>query len=132
MSNIAFIPLLFAQVSFSRLPKSYRKLKFYFHTVSTGVFSSCAYWSLYSTRFFSTVILLSSRFAKKITSKIFKFRGDTNGMTLNRKGRWKGFSTRGAKNHKNRHLSKFSQQAPSTAHNIYYIFLVSKIPWKQK
>ena len=81
-------------------------------------FSSYAYWSSYSTRFFSTVILLSSRFVKKVTSKIFKFRGDTNGITLNRQGRWKGFSTRGAKNHKNKHLSKFSQQAPSTAHNV--------------
>ena len=42
MSNIAFIPLLFTQVPFSRLPKSYRRLKisFYFHTVYAGVFSS--------------------------------------------------------------------------------------------
>ena len=39
MSNIAFIPLLFTQVSFSHLPKPYRKLKisFYFHTVYTGI-----------------------------------------------------------------------------------------------
>ena len=32
----------------------------------------------YSTRFFSTYILLPSRFVKIITSKIFNFRGDTN------------------------------------------------------
>ena len=40
MSNIAFIPLQFTQVSFSRLPKLYRKLKisFYFHTVYKGIF----------------------------------------------------------------------------------------------
>ena len=61
------ITLLFTQVSFSRLPKSYRKLKisFYFHTFCTGVFSSCAYQSSYSARFFATAILLSSRFVKK-------------------------------------------------------------------
>ena len=64
---------------------------------------------------FSTFILLSSRFVKKITSKIFKFRGDTNGMALNRQGRWKEFSTKEAKYHKKGHLSKFSQQAPRTA-----------------
>ena len=64
---------------------------------------------------FSTFILLSSRFVKKITSKIFKFRGDTNGMALNRQGRWKEFSTKEAKYHKKGHLSKFSQQATRTA-----------------
>ena len=58
------IPLLFTQVSISHLPKSYRKIKFsfYFHTVYTGVFSSCSYRSSYSGRFFSTAILLSYRF----------------------------------------------------------------------
>ena len=58
------IPLLFTQVSISYLPKSYRKIKFsfYFHTVYTGVFSSCSYRSSYSGRFFSTAILLSYRF----------------------------------------------------------------------
>ena len=83
-------------------------------------FASCTYWSLYSTRFFSTFVLLSSRFVKKVTSKIFKFRGGTNGMALNRQGRWKDFSTRGAKYHKKGHLSKFSQQAPSTTHSVYF------------
>ena len=53
-------------------------------------FSSCAYWPLYSTRFFAAVIILPSRFVKKITSKIFESRGDTNDMALNRKGKWKG------------------------------------------
>ena len=58
------IPLLFTQVSISYLPKSYRKIKFsfYFHTVYTGVFSSCSYRSSYSGRFFSTAIHLSYRF----------------------------------------------------------------------
>ena len=83
-------------------------------------FASCTYSSTYSTRFFSTFILLSSRFVKKIASKISKFTGDTNDMALNREGRWKGFSTRGAKYHKKGHLSKFSQQAPSTAHSVYF------------
>ena len=52
---------------FSRLPKSYRKLKisFYLQTVHTGVFSSFTYRSLYSARFFSAAIHLSSWFVKK-------------------------------------------------------------------
>ena len=63
MPNIAFIPLLFTQVSFSCLPKSYRQLKnlIYFHTVYTRVFSSGVYRYLDSTRFFSTAIFLGER-----------------------------------------------------------------------
>ena len=53
-------------------------------------------------------------------------------MAWNRRGRWKGFPTRGAKYHKKGHLSEFSEQAPSTALSVKYIFVVSKIPWKQK
>ena len=45
-------------------------------------------------------------------------------------GRRKGNSTRAQ--YKKRHLSKFLQQGPSTAHNVYCVFQVSKIPWKQK
>ena len=68
MSNIAFIPLLFTQVYFSQLPKSYRKLKisFYFHTVYTGIFSSCAYRSLYSTRFFQLLFFFLPGLSKKL------------------------------------------------------------------
>ena len=45
--------------------------------------------------FFQLLFFYLPGLPKKITSKILKFKGDTNGMTLNRKGRWKGFSTRG-------------------------------------
>ena len=90
-------------------------------------FSSWAYWSLSSTRFFWTFILLSSRFVKKLTSKIFKFRGDTKDMALNRQGRWKGFSTRGwgvrrGRYHKKGHLGNFSNKllAPHLAYNIFF------------
>ena len=41
------------------------KISFYFHTVYTGVFSSSGDRSFHSVKFFSTAILLSSRFVKK-------------------------------------------------------------------
>ena len=65
ISNIEFIPLLFTQVSFSRLPKSYRRLKiwFYFHTVLYRCFFFLCL-SIFS-RFLSTAILLSSSLVKK-------------------------------------------------------------------
>ena len=78
------IPLLFTQVSISYLPKSYRKIKFsfYFHTVYTGVFSSCSYRSSYSGRFFSTAIHLSYRFlSSRAYQNIYQVLGINPGAT---------------------------------------------------
>ena len=72
MSNIAFIPLLFTQVSFSRLPKSYRKLILFPYCLYRCFFLLCLS-ILYSARLFSTAILLSPQ-------EIFKFTGNTNSM----------------------------------------------------
>ena len=84
MSNIAFIPLLFTQVSvlftLIKIIKNAQNLN-YFHTVFTAVFFSYINQTLHSVRFFSTAIPLSSakftvfkalRFKKESMLQIFK------------------------------------------------------------
>ena len=78
MSNIAFISLLFTQVSvlftLIKIIKKAQNLN-YFHTVFTGVFFSYINQTLHSVRFFSTVIPLSS--AKFTVFKALRFKKES-------------------------------------------------------
>ena len=78
MSNIAFIPLLFTQVSvlftLIEIIKNAQNLS-YSHTVFTGVFFSYTNQNLHSVKFFSTAIPLSS--AKLTVFKALRFKKES-------------------------------------------------------